>query len=96
MPFFFIAPVWLLCVGVGAIMLFVRRLRRIGYFVITAPTGATLTSFVLSTSVFYLFPRVLSKSHPEWSGVEVIASYVIALIAGAVIGAIASFWFTFK
>lgn len=96
MPFFFIAPIWLLCVGVGVIMLFARRLRRIGYFVISVPTGATLASFLLSTSVFYVFPRVSSQSHPQWVGIAVIVSYVIALVLGAVLGAIASFWLTFR
>jgi hypothetical protein len=96
MPFFFIVPVWLLCVGVGVTMLFVRRLRKIGYFVISVPTGATLASFLLSTSVLFAFPRFLSQSHPQWVGFAVIASYVIAIVLGAFLGAIASFWLTFR
>jgi hypothetical protein len=55
MPFFFIIPVWLLLVAVGLILLFFARFRMLGYFVIAVPTGATVISFLLSTSVFSLF-----------------------------------------
>ena len=77
-------------------MLFVRRLRRISYFVIAVPTGAALASFLLSTSVLFVFPRLSSQSHPQWIGIAVLSSYVVALVLGAVLGAIVAFWLTFK
>jgi hypothetical protein len=91
MPFFFILPVWGLCVVIGVALLFVRDLRRIAYFVIAVPTGATLVSFALSTSVLYLVPRVAHEPHPKWFGIALIAGYVIALVLGALIGALGAF-----
>jgi hypothetical protein len=86
MPFFLIAPVWLLCVVAGGIMLFVRRLRKIGYFVMAVSTGATLASFRLSTFVLFVFPRLSFLSHMHWAGIAVLSSYAIALVLGAVLG----------
>jgi hypothetical protein len=86
MLFFFIAPAWLLRVGIGLIMLFVRRLKRMGYFIIAVPTGTTLASFLLSRSILFAFPRLSSQSHPQWIGIAVLFSYVIALVLDAVLG----------
>jgi len=94
MPFFFIVPVWLLCVGAGIILLYIRPLRRLGFFVITVPTGATLASFLLSTSVLFTFPSLSFPAHPQWTGIEVISCYLIALVLGAILGAAGAFWCT--
>jgi heme/copper-type cytochrome/quinol oxidase subunit 1 len=90
-PFFFILPVWAFCVLVGATLLFFRDLRRIAYFVIAVPTGAMLVSFALSTSVLYLVPRVAHESHPQWFGIALMTGYLIALVVGALLGALAAF-----
>jgi hypothetical protein len=91
MLFFFVLPVWAICVVVGVALLFFSELRRIAYFVIAIPTGATLVSFALSTSVLYLVPRLTHEPHPQWFGVAMIGGYVIALFLGALIGAIVMF-----
>jgi hypothetical protein len=96
MPFVFILPVWAFCVVVGVALLFSRDLRKIGYFAIAVPTGATLVSFVLSTSVIYLVPRLAPEPHPQWFGIALIAEYVLALALGALIGAIGGFLLVLK
>jgi hypothetical protein len=96
MPFFFILPVWATCVAIGVVLLFFRSLRTIAYFVIAVPTGAMLVSFALSTSVLYLVPRFVHEPHPQWFGVALIAGYVIALVVGALIGALGAFLLLLK
>jgi hypothetical protein len=96
MPFFFILPIWAFCVAIGVALLFFRGLRRIAYFVIAVPTGATLVSFALSTWVLYLVPRVAREPHPQWSGIALIAGYVISIVLGALIGALGAFLLLLK
>jgi uncharacterized membrane protein YfcA len=96
MPFFFIAPLWLLSVALGIVLLFFRATRRVAYFVIAIPTGATLVSFVLSTAVFFLFPHISAPSHPYVLGSAVLVTYLVALLVGGVLGAFAASWLTHK
>ena len=96
MPFFFILPVWAFCVVIGSALLFFRDLRRIAYFVIAVPTGATVVSFTISTSVLYLVPRVAHEPHPKWFGIALIAGYVLALVLGALVGALGAFLLLLK
>jgi hypothetical protein len=96
MPFFFILPVWAFCVVIGVALLFFRNLRRIGSYVIAVPTGATLVSFTLSTSVLYLVPRFAHEPHPQWLGIALIAGYLIALVLGALLGALGAFLLLLK
>jgi hypothetical protein len=92
MPFFFIAPLWLLCVLSGIVLLFSAHSRRLGYFVIGVPTGATIGSFVLSISIFWLIPSFLIQSLGSWGGVALIAAYCVALGLGGFAGGIAMWW----
>jgi hypothetical protein len=94
MPFFFFVLIWLLCLGAGVILLYIRSLRRLGFFVIAVPTGAMLASFLLSTSVLFADPRFSFPSHPQWSGIALLSSYLAAVVLGAVLGAAGAFWFT--
>ena len=55
------------------------------------PTGATLVSFAVSTSVLYLVPRVPRESHPQRFGIAFISGYLIALVVGEMLGAPAAF-----
>jgi len=96
MPFFFIVPVWAVLVAIGVVLLFFRHLRRIAYFVIAVPTGATLASFALSTSVLYFVPRLVQESHPQWFGIALIAAYLISLVFGALLGAVGAFLLLLK
>jgi hypothetical protein len=96
MPFFFIAPLWLLCVALGVVLLLFRATRRVAYFVITIPTGATLVSFILSTAVFFLFPNISAPSHPLLLGSAVLATYLVVLVVGAALGGFGALWLTHK
>jgi hypothetical protein len=96
MPFFFILLVWAFCVLIGTALLFFRNLRSIGSYVIAVPTGATLVSLALSTSVLYFVPRFTHGSHPQWLGIALIAGYLIALALGAPLGALGAFLLLLK
>ena len=95
MPFFFIAPLWLLCVAAGAILIFAGR-RRIGAYVVSVSTGATVVSLVLSTAVLFLFPRLPFRLPPQWNAISLISAYLMAILLGGVAGAAGAFWLTAK
>ena len=90
MPFFFIAPVWTLCVLSGIVLFCFQRFRRAGLYAISISTTATLLSFFLSTPVLYLGPRIGAQWMGRWSGVVLMGAYLLAIGIGALIGALAS------
>jgi hypothetical protein len=94
MPFFLIFPAWLVCVLCGFILLCFQRSRRLGFYTINISTAATVTSFLLSTAVLLWAPRIGLQRLGRWSGVGLIGTYVLAIGAGALIGALGGFWLT--
>ena len=96
MPFFFIVPLWLVCLTVGSALLFGRRSRKIGQFVIAVSTGATLVSLALSTGVLYLLPHLLPQPSRSWYGVLLVTFYAGAVGVGALAGGAAGFWAVFR
>ena len=96
MPFFLIVPAWLLCVVFGVVLLFFQRFRRIGFYAISISTAATAVSLVLSTAALFLGPRVGLQRMGQWSGIALIAAYVLAIGLGALIGALGGFLLTRK
>lgn len=95
-PFFFIVPVWMLCVLSGIVLLCFQRFRRTGLYAISTSTTATLVSFSLSTTILYLGPRIGAQWMGRWSGVVVIGAYLLAIGVGALIGALGGFLLTRK
>jgi len=85
MPFIFIAPLWILCLLAGAILYCFTRLRSLSLYVLLAPTGFAVCSFLCSTAVLLVagkWPRLF------WhSGLLALGGYVGALLAGGVAGA---------
>jgi hypothetical protein len=97
MPFFFIVPVWMLCVLSGIVLLCFQRFRRIGLYAISISTTATLVSFVLSTAILYFGSRIGTQwTGRRWAGVVLMAAYLLAIGIGALIGALGGFLFTRK
>ena len=96
MPFFFIVPLWLVCLVVGTILTFFPHSRRFGYFFIAVPTGATVVSFLLSTAALFLLPRLLPQPSRPWYGVFLLVTYLVAIGLGALLGGFAAFWAMLK
>ena len=96
MPFFFIVPLWLVAVVVGAVMVCIRSARRAGIYVLTISTFGTTVSLVLSTAVLFVGPRVAASPQPGWFGLMVIVAYLAAIPIGGLTGAIAGFLITRK
>ncbi len=96
MPFFFIAPVWMLCVLFGIVLLCLQRFRRIGVYAISISTTATLVSFLLSTAILYFGSRIGAQWMGRWSGAVVMGAYLLAIGIGALIGALVGFLFARK
>ena len=98
MPFFLIVPVWFLMVIVGVVMLCVHATRRVGVFVITTSTSATIASFVISTIVL-LAGLWLVDALPDalvWLRFVVLLGYFVAIPLGGALGAVAAFLLTLR
>jgi len=93
MPYFFIVPLWLLTALVGAVMVAIRPARRAGVYVLTISTFATFVSFVFSTAVLFIGPRI-TENPPGWFGLMVVAGYLAAIPIGGLAGAVAGFLIT--
>jgi hypothetical protein len=96
MPFFLIVPAWLLCVLGGSVLLCLQRFRRVGFYAISISTAATAISLLLSTAVLFLGPRIGLQRIGRWSGIALIGAYLLAVGAGALIGAFGGFLLTRK
>jgi hypothetical protein len=94
--FFLIIPAWLISVLAGIALACFQGVRRTGIYLITVSTGGTLLSLLLSTAVLFLGPSIGFKHFGKWSGVALIGTYVLAVIAGGLIGSVSGFLLTRK
>jgi hypothetical protein len=86
MPFFFIIPVWILCLLAGTTLFCFHRVRDFSMYVLLGSTGFTVFSFLCSTPVL---PIAVKSLQLFWhSGLLTIGGYIGALIAGGVFGAV--------
>lgn len=98
MPYFFIAPLWILCVLIGLILLTSKRLRFLATYLIL---GSTL-GFVLSLAISSLFlmlvvsrPAVM-EAFGTWAGVVALAVYAIAILVGGAAGTGLGLWAAYR
>jgi hypothetical protein len=90
MPFFFIVPIWLLCVVIGVVLCFFKRSRFLSLYLVLSSTGSAIVSLALSTFVLWTAPKLFAKEH-TWEGLVLIAAYLGSIVLGAVVGAIVGF-----
>jgi hypothetical protein len=86
MPFFFIVPLWILCLLGGATLFCFARLRNLSLYVLLGSTGFTVCSFLCSTMVL-----LIAGKWPQlfWhSGLLAAAGYIGALLAGGAFGVV--------
>jgi|SRR3954454_18558522 hypothetical protein len=95
MAFFFILPLWLLLIIGGIVLICIRSARRFGIYLVVTSTSATTISFVLSTAVLFIAPRIVDRP-PSWFAILTIGAYVGAIPIGGVIGAVAGILLTKK
>jgi hypothetical protein len=92
--FFLIIPAWLLFLFTGIGLICFQAYRHTGIYVIVVSTCGTVLSLCLSTAVFYVGSEIGLQHLGRWSGVALIAIYVLAVLAGGLAGCIAGFWLT--
>ena len=91
MPFFLIAPVWLLFVVIGVSLCFFRQARFLSlYFILVSSTGM-LISFVLSTLLLWVVPKLFGNMG-SWARWMFIAFYLASIALGGLIGGVAGFF----
>lgn len=88
MPFFFIAPIWLLCVIVGLLMLISSRLRFLASYLILGSTFGLFVSFLVSTATLLLLAKLMAIMGSDGSlgGIVSILGYLVGIVAGAAVG----------
>ena len=85
MPFFFIVPIWFLCVITGVMLCFFKRSRFLSLYLVLTSTGGAILSLVLSTFLLWLASKLFSNE------LILIAAYLLSLAVGGVIGVAAGF-----
>jgi|SRR5579863_5307550 hypothetical protein len=84
MPFFFIVPLWILCLLAGIVLFCFARLRSFSLYLLFASTGFTICSFLCSMLVLVVAGRWPGLF---WhSGLVAVGGYVGALLAGGAAG----------
>jgi hypothetical protein len=89
MPFFFILPFWAIVASVAIVLLFVPRLRSAGIYVLLSSTGGLLLSFLLSTCVLILIPKLPNTTAFRWL---LVAGYLGAIPFGGLVGIVLGFF----
>ena len=90
MPFFFIVPIWLLCVAIGLALCFFRQFRFLSSYLVLSSTSGLILSLALSTFLLWIGPRFLSNAS-GWTGLILIAAYLAGIVIGGLVGIIAGF-----
>jgi hypothetical protein len=94
MPFFFIVPLWILCLLVGATLFCLARFRSLSLYLLLGSTGFTVISFACSTTIL-----LVAGKWPQlfWhSGLLAVVGYVGALLMGGAFGAITGLALAYK
>ena len=91
MPFFFIVPIWLLCVVMGLLTLVVRRFRFLASYLILGSTLGLIVSAVLSIVLALLLGKVMVMVEYQGSlgGIVILLGYLAGLVAGGLAGMMA-------
>jgi hypothetical protein len=74
-------------------MVCIRPTRQAGAYLLTMSTFGTVLSFVLSTAVLFVGPRI-AVDPPGWFGLLLVFAYLVAIPMGGLAGAIAGFLIT--
>ena len=86
MPFFFIVPLWILCVLTGVILLFFKRFRFLSMYLLLSSTGGLLASFLLSLALLFLTAKFVGGTSVAWLA---LFAYLAGILLGGAVGIIA-------
>jgi hypothetical protein len=90
MPFFFLFPLWFLCLVAGLVLCCFENRRFLSSYFFLCPTVGIVAALALSTLVAWAGPRMLSSTD-LWAKLVLLASYLLGIGLGGVIGAAAGF-----
>jgi len=90
MVFFFLLPLWFLCVAAGVVLCCFKNSRFLSSYFFLCPTVGIVVALALSTLVLWAGPRMLNSTDP-WAKWVVVASYVLSTGMGGVMGGVAGF-----
>ena len=90
MPFFFLLPLWFLSVVAGTVLYWFKTTRFLSFYFFLCSTGGIAVALVLSTLVLWAGPQML-RSTDSWAKLVLIASYLLGIGLGGVIGGVVGF-----
>ena len=90
MVFFLLLPLWFLCVLAGVVLCWFKNSRFLSSYFFLCPTVGMVVALALSTFVLWAAPRMLNSTD-SWAKWVVVASYLVGIGLGGVIGGAAGF-----
>jgi hypothetical protein len=90
MVFFFVLPVWFLCVAGGVVLCCFKTSRFLASYFVLGSTGGIALALALSSLVLWAGPQLL-KNTETWAKWVLIASYLADVVLGGIIGWVAGF-----
>jgi predicted MFS family arabinose efflux permease len=90
MVFFFLLPLWLLCVVAGTVLCWFKKSRLLSSYFFLCPTVGIVVAFVLSSLVLWAGPRMLGSAD-SWAKWALVTAYLLGTGLGGVIGGVVGF-----
>jgi hypothetical protein len=79
MPFFFIVPVWAVCVLIGVALMLTKRFRFLSTYFLFGSTVGLLLAFGFSTAILMFLGKILGGSNMAWLA---LVAYILAIGVG--------------
>jgi hypothetical protein len=92
LPFFFIAPVWLLLVIAGVLVCISKKLRFLASYLILGSTLGLIASLAFSFGTSVLLAKILGSEAGSVGGLIIVLGFVTGMLGGGVIGVLAGGW----
>ena len=96
MPFFFIAPIWLLCVIAGLLTLISRRFRFLASYLILGSTFGFIISILASTASLLIVGKLTSLLGSSAGAIVVILGFLVGMVGGGVAGILVGGWMAYR
>ena len=83
MPFFFLVPLWILSIIVGAMLLFFARLRFLSSYIFLASTIGIVSAFLVSLALLALAAKIFGGTSIAWVA---LLAYLLGIALGGAVG----------
>jgi hypothetical protein len=85
MPFFFIVPLWIVCIVAGVAFLFSARFRFLSIYILLGSTAGLFLSFLLSLLFLFVAAKLVGGTPVAWIA---LLAYLAGIPIGGAVGII--------